>query len=40
MKMLLLGGAGFIGSHLTQRILDEGHTVIGVDIKNDKIREF
>ena len=40
MKILLLGGAGFIGSHLMQRILDEGHTVIGVDIKNDKIREF
>jgi len=40
MKILTLGAAGFIGSHLTKRLLDEGHTVVGVDIKNDKIREY
>jgi nucleoside-diphosphate-sugar epimerase len=25
------GAAGFIGSHLTERLLGEGRTVIGVD---------
>ena len=40
MKILTLGAAGFIGSHLTKRLLDEGHTVVGVDVKNDKISEF
>ncbi len=25
------GAAGFIGSHLTERLLDEGRTVIGID---------
>lgn len=29
--ILLTGSAGFIGSHLTERLLAEGHTVIGVD---------
>ena len=32
MKILCLGAAGFIGSHLTKRLLDEGHTIVGVDI--------
>jgi nucleoside-diphosphate-sugar epimerase len=40
MKILTLGAAGFIGSHLTKRLLFEGHTVVGVDVKNDKISEF
>lgn len=31
MRILLAGAAGFIGSHLTDRLLQEGHTVIGVD---------
>lgn len=30
-KVLITGCAGFIGSHLTQRLLQEGHHVVGVD---------
>lgn len=31
MRVLTVGGAGFIGSHLTERLLAEGHTVDVVD---------
>lgn len=31
MKALITGGAGFIGSHLAERLLAEGHSVIVVD---------
>lgn len=31
MKTVVTGGAGFIGSHLCTRLLDEGHTVLCVD---------
>lgn len=30
-KILITGCAGFIGSHLAERLLDKGHTVIGID---------
>lgn len=38
MKILLAGAAGFIGSHLADRLLQDGHSVIGIDsfITGDK----
>src|SRR5215470_5553715 len=35
MKVLLTGTAGFIGFHLTKRLLDEGCQVLGIDNLND-----
>ncbi len=31
MKILLTGAAGFLGSHLSKRLVGEGHSVIGLD---------
>ena len=30
MKVLITGGAGFVGSQLSSRFLQEGHTVVGI----------
>ncbi len=35
MKILITGAAGFIGFHLAGRLLQEGHTVVGLDNMND-----
>ncbi len=35
MKILVTGAAGFIGSNLCEVLIDEGHTVIGVDSITD-----
>src|SRR5262245_19196388 len=35
MRALVTGCAGFIGSHLTDSLLADGHTVVGVDCFND-----
>lgn len=49
MKLLLTGCAGFIGSHTLERLLKDGHTVIGVDnfdpfysrsIKNQNVKNI
>ena len=43
-RVLVTGGAGFIGSHLTRRLLDMGHDVLVVDNlysgSRDNMREF
>jgi UDP-glucuronate decarboxylase len=31
MKVLITGGAGFVGSHLTEQLLNRGHSVIVID---------
>ena len=35
LRALLTGGAGFIGSHLAERIAADGHEVIAVDAFTD-----
>jgi dTDP-glucose 4,6-dehydratase len=31
MRMVITGAAGFIGSHLSEALLDRGHSVVGID---------
>ncbi len=31
MNIVITGGAGFIGSHLSERLLDDGHQVVAID---------
>lgn len=40
MKYLVTGSAGFIGSSLVDRLLSQGHTVIGVDNFSTGVKQF
>jgi len=44
MRILITGGAGFIGSHLTERLLSEEHEVIAIDNfftgSRDNVKKF
>ncbi|HEY7184813.1 MAG TPA: NAD-dependent epimerase/dehydratase family protein, partial [Blastocatellia bacterium] len=31
MRILITGGAGFIGSHMADRLIAEGHQVVAMD---------
>lgn len=35
MNILITGAAGFIGYHLAKRLINQGHTVVGIDNIND-----
>ncbi|MEF2146493.1 MAG: NAD-dependent epimerase [Desulfovibrionaceae bacterium] len=35
MKILITGAAGFIGFHLSKKVLKAGHDVVGLDVLND-----
>ena len=35
MKILVTGAAGFIGFHLSKKLMDAGHEVVGLDNVND-----
>jgi len=39
MNILSLGAAGFIGSHLTHRLLKEGHKVTALDLDVEKVED-
>jgi len=39
MNVLVTGGAGFVGSHLCERLLNDGHTVIALDDLSTGSRE-
>ncbi|HAC46969.1 MAG TPA: UDP-glucose 4-epimerase, partial [Chloroflexi bacterium] len=38
MKVIVTGAAGFIGSHLSERLLADGHEVVGIDCFTDYYR--
>ena len=39
MKVVVFGGGGFIGSHLTEYLINENYKVVVIDIDSQKIPE-
>lgn len=39
MKILVVGGAGYIGSHMVKMLLDEGHKVVTFDNLSSGFRD-
>jgi len=39
MRILVVGGAGYVGSHMTKMLLDEGHTAVVVDNLSNGFRD-
>ena len=35
MKIFVTGSSGFIGFHLVKKLLNDGHSVVGIDDHND-----
>jgi len=40
LKILCLGAGGFIGSHLSSRLIEDNHEITGVDTHQDKIEDL
>ena len=41
MKILITGGAGFIGSHLVERLVKEGHILLVIDdLSNGQLKNL
>ena len=39
MRVLISGGSGFIGTHLSRRLLNEGHSVLVFDLVAPKLKD-